>query len=432
MNEIALALNTTLKNHVSSKLFSSLGKRMYFPQGIVAQTEQSKQATIKATAGIALDNMTPLMLDSIRKKLSSMESKDIVAYAPASGIPELRKSWQHRQLRLNPSLNASHISTPIVSSGLTHGIHIGASLFIDKNDTVITQEYIWDNYEHILETHIEANIQRCAIFNEQGHFQADIFKKTLEHIAQKQNKIILMLNFPNNPTGQCLLQKDMNSLCNIIVDITKTGIPIAVLCDDAYFSMFYDDETMKTSLFSQLASLHENVLAIKIDGATKELLVWGLRVGFITFGNPNLSDSITYALEQKVIGLIRATITSSSRLSQSLVLDILQNNNTTKELTTVFELLKTKYTIVKSELKKLSIEYPSTPITPLHFNGGYFMSFNCNTISAKELRMVLLEKEKIALIQIDNLLRFTFASVEKEDIPHVLKKIYEQAQILAT
>ncbi len=428
MNEIAITLNKTLENHVSSKLLSSLGKRMYFPQGIVAQTEQSKQASIKATAGMALKHMSPIMLSTIKEKIPSMEAKDIVAYAPVAGIPELRNSWQQHQLALNPALNTSHISLPIVSSGLTHSIHIASSLFINRDDTVITQEYIWDNYEHIVETYREATIKRCTMFDTQGHFQANTFKHTLEQVAQKQQKIILMLNFPNNPTGQCLLQKDIEKVCTTIAEFAKQGIPIVILCDDAYFSMFYDDDTMKTSLFSHLSSLHENILAIKIDGATKELLVWGFRVGFITFGNPQLSDAIIHALEQKVMGLIRSTITSASRLSQSLVLDILKNQNTPQELATVFNELKSKYAIVKSTLKELTKKYPSSPITPLHFNGGYFMSFNCNTISAKKLRTALLEKEKIALIQIDNLLRFTFASVEEEDIPHVLHKVYEQAQ----
>jgi len=37
-------------------------------------------------------------------------------------------------------------------------------------------------------------------------------------------------------------------------------------------------------LFGKLANAHPNLLAIKLDGATKELFVWGLRCGFITYG----------------------------------------------------------------------------------------------------------------------------------------------------
>ena len=47
---------------------------------------------------------------------------------------------------------------------------------------------------------------------------------------------------------------------------------------------------MTESLFGLLANLHPNLLAVKLDGATKELFVWGLRCGFVTFG-PGRADS---------------------------------------------------------------------------------------------------------------------------------------------
>ena len=48
------------------------------------------------------------------------------------------------------------------------------------------------------------------------------------------------------------------------------------------FGLVYENGIFKESLFSKLADLHENVLAVKVDGATKEDYAWGFRVGFIT------------------------------------------------------------------------------------------------------------------------------------------------------
>ena len=48
-----------------------------------------------------------------------------------------------------------------------------------------------------------------------------------------------------------------------------------------------------------LAQAHQNILAIKIDGATKEEFVWGLRVGFITYGVKGGTKALYDALEQK-------------------------------------------------------------------------------------------------------------------------------------
>ena len=45
--------------------------------------------------------------------------------------------------------------------------------------------------------------------------------------------------------------------------------------------MFYDPESETQPLSAWLAQAHENLLAIKVDGGTKEAFMWGLRVGFI-------------------------------------------------------------------------------------------------------------------------------------------------------
>ena len=62
---------------------------------------------------------------------------------------------------------------------------------------------------------------------------------------------------------------------------------MVAITDDAYFGLFYDDRAMKESIFTKLLDRHSNLMAVKLDGATKENYVWGLRVGFITYGTPH-------------------------------------------------------------------------------------------------------------------------------------------------
>ncbi len=75
-----------------------------------------------------------------------------------------------------------------------------------------------------------------------------------------------------------------------------------VICDDAYYGMFFDPACERESLFGRLAQAHPNLLAVKVDGATKEAFVWGLRVGFITFGVANGTPAVYKALEDKTAG----------------------------------------------------------------------------------------------------------------------------------
>ena len=66
MNPLAQELNETLKDSVVGELISQMGKRLYFPKGIIAQGgEASKEATFaNGTIGMAVANGTPIELDS--------------------------------------------------------------------------------------------------------------------------------------------------------------------------------------------------------------------------------------------------------------------------------------------------------------------------------------------------------------------------------
>ncbi len=92
-----------------------------------------------------------------------------------------------------------------------------------------------------------------------------------------------MLNFPNNPTGYTPGEEEAAEIVSVILEAAEAGKEIVVLVDDAYYNLFYDETAIQESIFSKLAQVHDRVLCVKIDGATKENYAWGFRVGFITY-----------------------------------------------------------------------------------------------------------------------------------------------------
>ena len=82
----------------------------------------------------------------------------------------------------------------------------------------------------------------------------------------------------------------------------------------------YEEGYEPQSIFSYVCDIHENVLAVKVDGPTKEDYVWGFRVGFISYGIKNGDTELYDALESKTAGAVRGNISNSSNLSQSLLL----------------------------------------------------------------------------------------------------------------
>ena len=64
---------------------------------------------------------------------------------------------------------------------------------------------------------------------------------------------------------------EADQLVALLLETANDGRNLIVVTDDAYFGLFYDDEVLQESLFARLAGIHDRILAVKVDGPTKEL-----------------------------------------------------------------------------------------------------------------------------------------------------------------
>ena len=172
---------------------------------------------------------------------------------------------------------------------MTHGLSLIAELFVDTGDTLILSDKIWGNYRLIFETKAGANIQTYPFFNATNGFSTHDFRETLTNTTGE--KLLVLLNFPHNPTGYAINRTEAEQIVDAIVACAERGCNILVMVDDAYVGLWYDTSVMPESLFGLLVGCHPNVVPVKIDGATKEEYAWGLRVAFLTFGLGGGSDA---------------------------------------------------------------------------------------------------------------------------------------------
>lgn len=133
MHDIARELNEQIKNenpHVY-ELLSDLGRNLYYPKGILTQTDEAKEKAYRfnATIGMAMEKGQPMYLPVIQETLSEYNPQDIYTYAPPAGKPKLRGIWREKLLKDNPSLLGKTFTQPIVTNALTHGLSIVADLF---------------------------------------------------------------------------------------------------------------------------------------------------------------------------------------------------------------------------------------------------------------------------------------------------------------
>ena len=420
LNQQAIELNEIIKknNEKVYELLSDKGKAIFFPKkGILGQSAEAKGKRINATIGIALeDDGSPMRLKSIAKKIK-LDPKDVFPYAPSFGKSELRQKWKEMIYQKNPSLKAE-TSLPIVTNALTHGLSMVGYMFINSGDKVIMPDLFWGNYKLILTNAYGAVFDTFETFKEDGFNVEGLKEKLSGDIGKK----VVLLNFPNNPTGYTPTEEEAEEIKDIIKEAAERGNRIIAIIDDAYFGLVYKKGVYTQSMFAELAGLHENVLAIKLDGATKEDYVWGLRVGFITYGIKGGNKEIYTALENKTAGAVRGSISNDSHLSQSLVYYAFSEPKYWSEKKKKYNILKKRFKEVEKVLNGHK-EYEQE-FTALPYNSGYFMCVKLRDKDGEKIRQILLNKYDTGVIAMGNVLRIAFSSVKKELIGELFVNIY--------
>ena len=429
MSQQAKSLNYRIEgaNPVLAQLFSKRGKRIYFPyEGILGQGAEAKDVDFNATIGLAReDDGSPMRLSPFAQP--GLPPAQVLNYAPSHGQMALRGLWREMIFSKNPTLKGSEISLPVVTQALTHGLSLAAFLFLDEGQEVLLPVPHWDNYSLLFEECHGARIAPFPCFDGQK-FNLTGLAECLER--RRGQKLFFLFNSPNNPTGYTPDKTELFEIANIFRKSAQDGTKIVLVCDDAYFGLVYEPGVCRESLFSHVADAHENLLAVKLDGVTKEDYAWGLRVGFITFSVKNGSTELYEALADKAAGAIRGLISNCSQLSQSLVLRALRHPAYKAEKQEKFNTLKNRYNILKNELRGHP-EY-SRYFKPLPCNSGYFMCLEAaEGIDTPRLRRRLIERYSTGVITLGPLIRIAFSCIPGEKIPGLLQNLYQACEEVA-
>ncbi|HEX2956179.1 MAG TPA: aminotransferase class I/II-fold pyridoxal phosphate-dependent enzyme [Chitinispirillaceae bacterium] len=420
LNEIIQSANPYTFSCLSDK-----GKAIFFPKkGILSQSAEAKGKKINATIGTALeDDGSPMALKSVYSLLN-INSKEPFSYAPSPGQPSIRSTWKEMLLQKNPSLADKQFSLPIVSCALTHGLSMGGYLFINEGDTIISPDLYWENYDLIFSHTYGGRIDTFPMFNSNNGFNIPGLREKLE--KSPSGKKIVILNFPNNPTGYTVTEEEAHQIKDLLVEMAQKGNNLVVFIDDAYFGLVFKEGVYKESIFSLLCNAHERILAVKFDGPTKEDYVWGFRVGFITFGTAMNSPALYSALEGKIGGAIRGSISNAANISQMMLLGSYKDNSYKNEKVQKFTILKRRYEKINQILEKHT-EYAEF-FTALPYNSGYFMCVRILSGNAEKVRTILLNKYNTGVIAHKNVIRIAFSSVPLDSIELMFDNIFNAAR----
>jgi aspartate/methionine/tyrosine aminotransferase len=288
---------------------------------------------------------------------------------------------------------------------------------------------LWGNYRLTYEVQRGATIATFPFFAE-GGFNAEGFARAMAENAVGRDKLIALLNFPNNPTGYMPTPAEGEALIAALIAQAEAGTRVVAVFDDAYFGLFYHlgAPSMIESLFAMAANRHPNLLAIKLDGATKELFVWGLRCGFITLGpgRAESADEVNDVLDAKLRGAIRGGISNISQLSQTIVRKALESPTIDAERAQKLETLKARAKKVY-EVANHPRFSESWDVYP--FNSGYFMCVAVKGVEAEKVRLHLLDTYGIGVISTGPTdIRIAFSCLEVADVGPLFKDLHQAIQ----
>lgn len=401
--------------------FSKLGENIILPQDVLIQSKETSVVpnAVNATIGIATDNKKALSLPSINEVIKELSTTDYLPYSPTPGLLKIREVWKEKIFKENSIINPEYLSLPMVTTGITQGIDIVANLFSEKDDALLLPNLFWQNYAQIFTIKLGNNIYKYNQFDNENNFNLSDFKHTLYNI--KENKISIILNFPNNPTGYTPSTEELTELVSII-DVFAKENPnknLIIISDDAYFGLFFE-ENHKTPTLSATYRLadNNNCLVVKLDGITKEYYGWGLRVGFITYYTSD--DKLRKIVLEKTQGYLRSTTSSPSNLSQQIALRLLESSQAKQEKTYNDSIIEERYHILKEAIAKYNLD---NDVTILPFNSGYFFTIKMpEHIDAHKFRLKFLNDYKYGVYSMDDShIRIAFSCLDKELIPDLIK-----------
>jgi aminotransferase len=190
--------------------------------------------------------------------------KGYTNYTSNCGLEELRRSIS-AYLKNKYGLDYNHDGEILVTVGASEAIDIALRCVLEPGDEVIIPEPCFVSYKPCA---LMAGGTPKIIFTR----EADCFKlmpKDLEKAITPNTKVLL-LSYPNNPTGAIMDRKELQAIARVV-----EKYDLLVIADEIYNELTYSGE--HTS-FASLPGMKERT--ILINGFSKTYAMTGWRIGF--------------------------------------------------------------------------------------------------------------------------------------------------------
>ena len=237
---------------------------------------------------------------SVRQAAVTALEKGKTKYTANAGIVELREAVS-RNIHKNTGVDYDPKNEIIVTVGGSEGIDISIRALINPGDEVLIVEPCFVCYAPIVS--LCGGVPVSVQTTEETEFRltADMLR---EKITDKTK--LLILPFPNNPTGAVMERKDLEAIAEVI-----RGTDILILSDEIYSSLTYGG---KHCSIIQIDGMKERT--IFVNGFSKAYAMTGWRLGYVAGPQPII---------KQMLKIHQYGIMSSPTISQYAAIEALDN-----------------------------------------------------------------------------------------------------------
>ncbi|MGN0637878.1 MAG: aminotransferase class I/II-fold pyridoxal phosphate-dependent enzyme [Huintestinicola sp.] len=237
---------------------------------------------------------------NVRQAAITSLEKGKTKYTANAGIAELRTAIS-RNIEKNTGVKYCDKDEIIVTVGGSEGIDIAIRTLIENGDEVLIVEPCFVCYAPI--------VSLCGGVPVTLRTTAETqFRLTPEMLREKitDRTKLLILPFPNNPTGAVMERKDLEAIADVIRDTN-----ILILSDEIYSSLTYGS---KHCSIIEIEGMKERT--IFVDGFSKAYAMTGWRLGYVAGPQPII---------KQMLKIHQYGIMSSPTVSQYAAIEALEN-----------------------------------------------------------------------------------------------------------
>lgn len=287
-------------------------------------------------------------------------------YTSNTGLKELRAEIsKYLERKIGVSYDAD--SEIIVTVGGSEAIDIAFRAMLDPGDEVLVPQPSYVSYVPCVElTH---GVPVTIDLKEENQFRLTK-DELLEHITDKTK--MLVLPFPNNPTGAIMEKKDLEDIAKICVEKD-----IYVLSDEIYSELTYGTDHVSIASFPGMRER-----TVVINGFSKGFAMTGWRMGYA---------AAPKVIMEQMLKIHQYVIMCAPTMSQYAAVDALQHGE--KDVQAMRESYNQRRRFLMNAFKEMGLEC----FEPF---GAFYVFPNIKKfgLTSEEFATRLLQEEKVAVV----------------------------------